>query len=254
MRGRALTAGAIVGGSFVAVACGGCGGSAPGPRRASQPGASGTAPVVRQLTYRPVAGVRLGITLRLPRRPRALVVLVHGGGFRAGARGDMSGWAGMLSADGYATATIDYRLAGAGQQGLESALTRAAHDTAAAIVVLRADRALGRVPLVLWGYSAGALTVLRVGAGHPRLVRAVVSLAGYGQPARIRMGAPPMLLFNGTADRVEPIALADATCHAARAVAVRCDQVVYPGATHTITPARAQDIHRHARQWLDSVL
>src|SRR5207244_2144784 len=115
---------------------------------------------------------------------------------------------------------------------------------------VQSDPAIAHLPVVLWGYSAGALTVLRVGSERPTLVRAVVSLAGYEAPSAIRHGQPPMLLFNGTADRVEPIRLAAATCRAARAAAVGCDMVVYWGATHALTASQIEDIHRRARRWL----
>jgi dipeptidyl aminopeptidase/acylaminoacyl peptidase len=188
------------------------------------------------------------MTVRRPPAALGLVVLVHGGGFVGGRRADMDVWARLLTADGYATATIDYRLGGA--RNRERALGRAVQDTIAALTQLRSTPALSRLPVVLWGYSAGALTVLRAAGELPNLVRAVVSLAGYEQPGHIRRGHPPMLLFNGTADRVEPITLATATCRAAHAVSVECAQVTYPGATHTISPAQIADIHRRARRWL----
>lgn len=238
---------------LAAVGCGSSSGTRSAPHQVATPAGRDASIAVSELAYQPASGQTLGITLRRPVRPRALVVLVHGGGFRGGRRSDMTAWARMLTADGYATATIDYRLSGR-EPSQETALTRAAHDTTTALISLQSDAAVHRLPVVLWGYSAGALTVLRVAAANPAAARAVVSLAGYGEPAQIKGGDPPMLLFNGTADRVEPISRARATCRAARAVSVRCDQVVYPGATHMITPARAQDIHRYARRWLDSTL
>jgi dienelactone hydrolase len=166
----------------------------------------------------------------------------------------MDDWASLLKRDGYVTATIDYRLAGPNENNRELALTRARDDTIAALTRLQTDPALKTLPVVVWGYSAGALTALRVAADDPGRVRAAVSLAGYELPATIKAGHAPMLLFNGTADRAEPVAKATATCRAARAVGVRCDQVVYRGVTHQITAARGQDIHRQALHWLASHL
>jgi dienelactone hydrolase len=235
-----------VGGLLTGIACGGSSGR-------SRPAAA-VASAVEELAYSPVAGTALGITLRRTGHARGLAVLVHGGGFRGGGRHDMDRWARWLSADGYATAAIDYRLASRRDPNRERALARAAHDTSAALTRLQADSQLRRLPVILWGYSAGALTVLRVAADEPRRVRAVVSLAGYGQPQRTRTGNPPMLLFNGSGDQVEPVSLASATCRAAHAVSVRCDQIVYRGATHAISQGRALEIHRQARAWLAGVL
>lgn len=53
--------------------------------------------MVSDLSYRSVSGETLGITLRQPGRPRALIVLVHGGGFRGGARSDMTVWRDMFT-------------------------------------------------------------------------------------------------------------------------------------------------------------
>jgi dipeptidyl aminopeptidase/acylaminoacyl peptidase len=222
----------------------------------AQPAAATLPPVPASgnLTYQTVAGTTEGITLRRPARARGLIMLVHGGGFRSGDRSGMDDWGRLLKKDGYATATIDYRLAGKNENNRELALTRARDDTLSALTRLQADPALKKLPVAVWGYSAGALTALRVAADAPNRVRAAVSLAGYELPATIRAGHAPMLLFNGTADRAEPVAKATATCRAAHAVGVRCDQVVYPGVTHQITAARGQDIHRQAIRWLPAQL
>jgi dipeptidyl aminopeptidase/acylaminoacyl peptidase len=258
MRRRLVTAVAtlaLAAGLVAAVEMGRSNGHAvPARPRGAAPIDAPIASKVEDLSYRTSGGRTLGITLRRVARPRGLVVLVHGGGFRAGSRRAMDGWARLLTGDGYATATIDYGLAGPREHSRQRALARAATDTLAALGRLQSDSALRRLPVVLWGYSAGALTVLRVAADHPRRVRASVSLAGYGEPGRIRAGNPPMLLFNGTADRSEPVSRADATCRAARAVGVRCRQVVYPGATHALPETRGPDVHRTARAWLASIL
>lgn len=224
-------------------------------RSAAQPTSStARGPALQELIYRAADGRALAITLRRPATPRALILLVHGGGFRSGNRHAMDGWARLLVTDDYAAATIDYRLAGPNDHDRERSLRRAASDTLAALDRMQRDHSLRRLPVVLWGYSAGALTVLRVASDHPARVRAAVSLAGYGDPRRIRSGNPPMLLFNGTADRAEPVARADATCRAARAAGVTCTQVVYPGVTHALPQTRGPDVHRRARAWLARTL
>ena len=128
--------------------------------------------------------------------PRPLVVMIHGGGFRRGAR-DHPPWPGFatdLAAAGYVAASIDYRLQGddpvpsppfaamwpdwrSRQPGRAAAGSRARRrrlqaraavsafeDTAVAIHWLR-DNAAGHCidpgRIALWGASAGAITALQ---------------------------------------------------------------------------------------------
>ena len=247
---------AIAGGVVALVATQGTG-EAPVATHAhsgARPTVSATTPsAVEELTYRS-GGRTLGVTLRRGTRSRGLVVLVHGGGFRSGNRHAMDGWARLLTREGYATATIDYRLMRPTDHNRRVALARAAADTMAALGRLQTERSVRALPVVLWGYSAGALTALRVAADHPKRVEAVVSLAGYADPTRIAAGDPPMLLFNGAADRSEPVSRANATCRAARAVGVVCRQVVYRGVTHALPVTRGPQVLATARAWLASVL
>jgi pimeloyl-ACP methyl ester carboxylesterase len=239
---------AIAGGVVAVVRTSGSSGQ-PAPTQPRRPVVAKPRPAVQELTYRS-AGRTLGITLRNVPKPRALIVFVHGGGFRSGNRQQMDDWSKLFAADGYDTATSDYRLASPSDHDRARMLERAAADALAALNRLQRDGALRKLPVVLWGYSAGALTVLRVGVDHPRRVKALVSLAGYGDPNRLKAGDPPMLLFNGTADRAEPISRANETCRAARAVGVTCRQVVYRGVTHALPVTRGPQVHRTARAWL----
>jgi hypothetical protein len=94
---------AIAGALLATAGCGSSKSARSAPGRVATRLRREAAVVVSDLSYRSVSGETLGITLRQPGRPRALIVLVHGGGFRGGARSDMTVWALMLTADGYAT-------------------------------------------------------------------------------------------------------------------------------------------------------
>ncbi|WP_434309433.1 alpha/beta hydrolase fold domain-containing protein [Hominifimenecus sp. rT4P-3] len=99
--------------------------------------------------------------------PYPLVVVVHGGGWISGGRREacISSMFKIVS-QGYAVATVDYRLAPDGQWPLQ------VHDVKAAIRFLRAHREKYRLNterIVLWGNSAGAYLVQLVAAtcrGH----------------------------------------------------------------------------------------
>lgn len=68
--------------------------------------------VHRHITFARVRGRALRLDLAAPASPgrRPLVVLVHGGAWRRGHRGDMRGTMEALAREGYAAATLDYRL------------------------------------------------------------------------------------------------------------------------------------------------
>lgn len=131
-----------------------------------------------------------------------LILFVHGGGWRMGSKENATGKSKVahLTGEGYALASIDYRLVPA------ATVEQQAGDVAAATayVVRNADR-LGIDPgrIVLMGHSAGAHLVALVGtdpaylkaAGLPlTAVRGVVALDGaaYDVPAQMAEG-PEMM-------------------------------------------------------------
>ena len=80
------------------------------------------------------------------------VVLVHGGGFSEGSRGDVRFLVEALNARGYATAAIDYRLSG------EALFPAAVQDVTSAIRWVRANAAAHGIDpdrIAVWGLSAG---------------------------------------------------------------------------------------------------
>jgi acetyl esterase/lipase len=115
-----------------------------------------------------------------------LVVLVHGGSWRSGSREDCAEFAWDLAAQGYATASIDYRLT--------SVFPAPVLDVLTAIDFLRARAAELEIDpdrIALVGISAGAHLALMAGlmpdlslidparpAGRPYEVRAIADLEG----------------------------------------------------------------------------
>lgn len=134
--------------------------------------------------------------------PAPLVVFVHGGGWQRGSKDNATGrWkANHFPAQGYAFASIDYRLVPA------ATVEQQATDVAAAIKAL-ADRApslgIDRQRIVLMGHSAGAHLVALVGTDESYLKAAGLSFAdlagivpidgaAYDVPAQMRDGPRAM--------------------------------------------------------------
>lgn len=115
-----------------------------------------------------VDGKELKLDLHLPPGPRRgpLIVWVHGGAWRSGSRAGMP--LGRLVEEGYAVASVDYRLS------TEAKFPAQIHDLKAAIRFLRANGSrwqLTNPPIVIAGDSAGAHLAALVGVsnGHPEL-------------------------------------------------------------------------------------
>ncbi len=186
------------------------------------------------------------------------IVWVHGGGFRTGTRQAMQPYAAWFAQRGWVAATIDYRLrpfAEIRRDGYGAGEPDALQDALTAIAFLRRNAAtLGIDPqrIVVAGASAGAVTALNVAteAPGPPPVRAAIALAGYGHPASVAPGDPPLLLVHGDADRAIPFARSQEMCSAAAAAGVRCDLVRVPGAGHHTLLARPLANARRAAAWL----
>jgi acetyl esterase/lipase len=129
--------------------------------------ASGREPI-RDIEYANVDGKSLRLDLHLPGSPlRApLIVWVHGGAWRAGSKSGMP--LGALVDEGYAVASVDYRLS------TEAKFPAQIHDIKAAIRFLRArasDWSLPTEKIVVAGDSAGGHLAALVGVtnGHAEL-------------------------------------------------------------------------------------
>lgn len=133
------------------------GATSSGPTSSVAPSRTGVvadAEVLKQLPYASRSPTQ-ALHLSLPVRTGAavpLVVLVHGGGFYEGDKGDVRFLVEALNARGYATAAIDYRLSG------EALFPAAVQDVTSAIRWVRANAAVHGIDpdrIAVWGLSAG---------------------------------------------------------------------------------------------------
>jgi acetyl esterase/lipase len=229
-----------------------------GTARVAAP-APGSARLLLDL-YRPAKRSRSG---------RPVVILIHGGGFRAGSRTDpgIVRVAQGLAERGIAVASIDYRLMG--QEPVPSrrvarlaadmpkvpiftAMTTAVDDTLAAVDYLRANARrlrldMGRLGVA--GSSAGAITADHVGYAlddhgvkGPKL-RFVASLwggmfapapaaLGSVAAAQLERGEPSLFAVHGDADPTVPVTLDDQLVARARRQRVRNEYHRIAGGRH----------------------
>ncbi|HKS35778.1 MAG TPA: alpha/beta hydrolase [Verrucomicrobiae bacterium] len=124
--------------------------------------------IIRDIEYARVGEHALKLDLHLPieKSRSPLIVWIHGGAWRSGTKKDMP--LGKLVKDGYAIASVDYRLS------TEAKFPAQIHDLKAAIRFLRGHGLEWRVPskkIVIAGNSAGAHLAALVGVsnGHPEL-------------------------------------------------------------------------------------
>jgi acetyl esterase/lipase len=136
--------------------------SRQGPAGGSNAFAS-VAPTYKDLAYATSSSAQK-LDLYLPKsgEPFPLVIMVHGGGFMFGDKGDGAGLTGVdqLLAAGYAVASINYRLSG------EAIYPAQIHDAKAAVRFLRANSEkykLNPDKFGAWGASAGGNLVALLG-------------------------------------------------------------------------------------------
>ena len=76
---------------------------------------------LRNLVYGETGGGKLRLDLYLPtggagdRRPRPVIVFLHGGGWRVGSKKEIEPYVDVFTNAGYAVASVDYRLSGHGR-------------------------------------------------------------------------------------------------------------------------------------------
>lgn len=194
-------------------------------------------------------------------RPRAALLLFHGGGWIAGSPSMLVPHARSLADAGILVASAGYRLVGAGAASPADCLADAARADAA-FRELAARRDIDRISI--GGGSAGAQLALALamppGDDQPRaydglvlLNPAVDTCCGRGPVAslfrrrvgltrdtaraasplhHVRSGAPRSLVMHGTRDRIVPIALARRFRDAMAAAGNDCDLVEFDGAGH----------------------
>lgn len=205
---------------------------------------SGNVRVVSDIAYAPGLGADLYLPTAAPKD--TAIVWIHGGGFVAGTKTQLSVLAHALAERGYPGMAIQYRLSRGGawfpattleDPGLQAAAANAVEDAGAAVAWLRSPAAAshGLTPsrVVLAGYSAGAITAATAAAVGHQPVDGAVSLAGAAlEPDRLSAATPPLLLIHGTLDDTVPAGLAEATCAAARAKRTDCQLDLVDGAGH----------------------
>jgi acetyl esterase/lipase len=209
VRGALALAGAVLS-LATAVACGG----RDDPARPIAQLAVEYAPGLRADVYRPARGPG----------PLRAVVLVHGGGFVGGTRGDLDALAEALARLGYLAVTVDYALSTGtwfpattlDQPGLAAAAARAGDDVDKAIGWLRASASTFHVDgdhIAVVGYSAGAITALAVAARAGAGIDGAVAISGAAVDEQaLTQPHPPLLILTGDQDQVIPAQLADETC------------------------------------------
>lgn len=199
---------------------------------------------------------------------RPAVIVVHGGGFTTGNRGEIRFLADDLAKRGYVAVTIDYRLRRGEYFSLASptpsaagAITDARHDAQTAVRWLKANAASYRVDptkVAIAGYSAGAITALGVAfrsddpgdggwGNQSSRVCTAVSLSGMAAEGGIDPSDPPVTLLHGTADEIVPFALAQVTAAATAANGRPANVVVYPGVGHLVI------IDQRAKRYRDDI-
>lgn len=124
--------------------------------------------VIRDVSYAQIGDLTLNIDLHLPREKARspLIVWVHGGAWRSGSKKDMP--LGKLVEEGYAVASVDYRLS------TQAKFPAQIHDLKAAIRFLRGHGAEWKLPtkkILVAGDSAGGHLAALVGVsnGHAEL-------------------------------------------------------------------------------------
>ncbi|MET7988447.1 MULTISPECIES: alpha/beta hydrolase [unclassified Streptomyces] len=200
-------------------------------------------------------------------RRAAVIVHVHGGGWRRGSRRHPlpclreEFYAAMVRA-GFAVAAIDYRLSG---EAIYPAALDDVRAAVSAVGALLAERGVSAGPVFLWGDSAGghlallaALTGTEVagvvawfpvtglaampGSSDPETREAlflgaptgsVPDLAREASPiAHVRADAPPMLVMHGDSDTMVPNTQSTSFVTALTAAGGTAELVLVPGAGH----------------------
>jgi len=209
--------------------------------------------------------------------PRPAVMLVHGGGWREGSRSQLTGLARRLAAQGYVTATIDYRV------GSQGAYPAAVHDCRCALSYLQNHAetlGLDATRVVLLGYSAGGHLASLVATSSPvpdcaegpgsRPVAVIAAAAPQNLTAlswasdvqqfmsgpieaqgaryteaspvaQVHPNQPPFLLIHGDADAYVPASHAIEMREALLAAGNDAQLLLLRGGGHVINPAVSAD-------------
>ena len=205
------------------------------------------------------------------RRDRTAILLIHGGGWQNGDRGQLRGYGVQLARYGYVCVSAEYRLSG------EAPWPAQIHDVKAALRWLRASAdSLGVDPdkIAISGNSAGAHLALRLAAtpnvpvfdgkgGHPDTSSSCAAVVAIYPPTALRIGAigdaianlfggkasreaqdaaspityvhrhfPPTLLIHGNADDIVPVEASFSMYRSLADAGAPVELHVYDGAPH----------------------
>ncbi|QIQ85697.1 alpha/beta family hydrolase [Erythrobacter sp.] len=194
---------------------------------------------------------KLPAVLRVPDRPRGLVLFAHGSGssHRSPRNNRVSE---MLAEAGFASLLFDLlTIAEAHNRAKVFDIELLAARLVDAMIRMKAEEEFASLPLGLFGASTGAGAAVLAAANRPDLVAAVVSrggrpdLAGADALSRVRC---PVQLIVGGADH-EVIALNRA---AAKLLECPHEIVIVPGAGHLFEgPGELEQVVDHAAEWFD---
>jgi acetyl esterase/lipase len=236
------------------------------PGACAQP-APGAPSHVANIVYG-ASGQKLDLWVPGVARRRAVLLFIHGGGFRSGDKEQMAGYARLYAQGGFVSATIDYRLAP--QHPFPAAL----HDVRDAVAWLQGHAATygyDGAKIVAIGYSAGGNLALMAAFDPALRLAAVASAAGptdlralaaattlpqlrtdiaaYLGPAApeaasplflARAGVPPTLLLHGDRDTFVPIAQSLVLAQKLQELKVPVLMKVAPGIGHEVLLPNAE--------------
>ncbi len=192
--------------------------------------------------------------------PHPVVLLVHGGSWQRGRRGQMASIARQLAREGYAAFTVSYRLAPGHR------FPAPLEDLQVALHWLRQQapvHGLDSARIAAWGFSAGGHLVSLLATRHPeaglraviagaapqdlrqypesRAVQALLGVSGHDAPERyaaasplvhVAAGSPPFFIYHGQDDALVVPAQAEAMASALQAAGVEVELFWLPGRGH----------------------
>lgn len=207
-------------------------------------------PAQKKLVDIAVDGVRIEGMLELPPEAVGMVLFAHGSGSsRLSPRNNYV--ASVLRDAGLGTLLLDLLTPDEDQTyQTRFDISLLTQRLGAALTWLRQQEGLAMLPVGLFGASTGAAAALRVAAGYPHMVQAVVSRGGRpdlaGEEALKRVRAPTLLLVGGLDDVVIELNQAAYDC-------MQCERQlrIVPGATHLFEePGTLESVAQMAADWL----
>jgi acetyl esterase len=245
--------------------------------QAREPEGNYIVPGVRAgIVYRTVSGQELCLDAYVQRRGqrRPAVLVLHGGGWRAGSRVAFVGqFLELLTRAGYNWFSVDYRLGPVANYG------NALEDVRAALAFVRENAprfGVDRNRIALLGEDSGAQLAALLGAEKPRGLKAVVLVGGFydltavpalkdqdrallsrASPAKsVVAGMPETFVVHGAADREVPPEQATAFCDALRAAGDKCVYLPVENGIHRAENWRPDQwgYKEHLSGWLSNTL